>query len=159
LVDYEPSPERVGFNVVYLSADGDFLRDDSRISEFNFATQSAIFEKPKDSMNHLKPQHVKGHINGTPIHNMLVDSRAIVNLMSFSLYKKLGGTDEELIRTNITISGFGGGKPILAKGVASMELTIRSKTLATAFFVCRSARKLQLDPWVRLDTCQSLCSF
>jgi hypothetical protein len=28
-----------------------------------------------------------------------------------------------------------GGEAILAKGVASMELTVRSKTLATTFFV------------------------
>jgi len=74
LVDYEPSPEHVDINVVYLSADGDFIGDDSRTAEFNFATQSVIFEKPEDSMNHLKPLHVKGHINGTLVHNMLVDS-------------------------------------------------------------------------------------
>ena len=35
----------------------------------------------------------------------------------------------------MTISGVGGGEPILAKGVASMEFTIGRKTLATAFFV------------------------
>jgi len=66
---------------------------------------------------------------------MLVDSGAIVNLMPYPLYKKLGGTDEELIKTNMAISGVGGGAPILARGVANMELTIESKTLATAFFV------------------------
>jgi hypothetical protein len=44
--------------------------------------------------------------------------------MPYSLYKKLGGTDEELIRTNMTISGVGGGEPIPTKDVASMELTI-----------------------------------
>jgi hypothetical protein len=54
---------------------------------------------------------------------MLVDSGAIMNLMPYSLYKKLGGIDE-LIRTNMTISGIGGGEPTPAKGVASMELTI-----------------------------------
>ena len=58
-----------------------------------------------------------------------------MNLMPYSLYKKLGGTDEELIRTDMMISGVVGGEPIPAKGVASMELTIGSKTLATAFFV------------------------
>ena len=51
-MDYEPSPEHVDINVVYLSADGDFLGDNSRTAEFNFATRSAIFEKPEDSMNH-----------------------------------------------------------------------------------------------------------
>ena len=78
---------------------------------------------------------MKGHVNGTPVHCMLVDSGAIVNLMPCSLYKKLGGIDEELIKTNMTISGVGGGAPIPAKGVANMELTIGSKTLATTFFV------------------------
>ena len=78
---------------------------------------------------------MKGHINGTPVHSMLVDSGAIVNLMPYPLYMKLGGTNEELIKTNMTISIVGGGAPILARGVANMELTIGSKTLATAFFV------------------------
>ena len=50
-------------------------------------------------MNHLKPLHVKGFINGKLINNMLVDNRAMVNLMPYSLYKKLGGSDEELIKT------------------------------------------------------------
>ena len=78
---------------------------------------------------------MRGRINGRPISRMLVDGGAIVNLMSYSLYKKLGGTDEELIKTNMTVSGVGGGDPIGAKGVASMELTVGSKTLATTFFI------------------------
>jgi hypothetical protein len=48
---------------------------------------------------------------------MLVDGGAIVNLMQYSLFKKLGGSNEELIKTNMTVSGVGGGKPIWAKGV------------------------------------------
>jgi hypothetical protein len=87
-------------------------------------------------MNHLKPLHEKGHINGTLVHKMLVDIGAIVNLVPYSLYRKVGGTDEKLIRMDTMINGVGGGEPILAKGVASMEL-IGSKTLATAFFVAK----------------------
>jgi hypothetical protein len=68
---------------------------------------------------------------------MLVDSGAIVNLMPYSLYNKLGGTDEELIKTKMTVSGVGGGDPIGAKGVASMELTVGSKTVATALFISK----------------------
>jgi hypothetical protein len=78
---------------------------------------------------------VKGHINGRPINNMLVDNGAMVNLMLYSLYKKLGGSDEELIKTKRTVKGVEGGKPILAKGFALMKLAIGSKTLATVFFV------------------------
>ena len=66
---------------------------------------------------------------------MLIDGGAIVNLMPYSLYKKLGGQDEDLIKTNMMVSGVGGSEPLSAKAVASMELTIGSKTLATAFFL------------------------
>jgi hypothetical protein len=55
---------------------------------------------------------------------MLVDSGAIVNVMPYQLYKKLGGIDDELVKTNMTITGIGGGAPILARGIANMELTI-----------------------------------
>ena len=135
MVDYEATLERVEVNVVVLSTDYYIVADDSTAAEFNFATESIVFQKPDDSINHLKPLHVKGHINGTPVHSMLVDSGAIVNLMPYPLYKKLGGTNEELIKTNMTISGVGGDAPILARGVANMELTIGSKTLAIALFV------------------------
>ena len=69
-----------------------------------------------------------------------------MDIMPYSLYKKLGGMDEELIGTNMTISGVGGGEPIPAKGVASMELTIRSKTLATTFFVAEVQGSCNLIP-------------
>jgi hypothetical protein len=55
--------------------------------------------------------------------------------MPYSLYKKLGRSDEELIKTKRTVKGIGSRKPILAKGLALMKLTIGSKTLATIFFV------------------------
>ena len=35
----------------------------------------------------------------------------------------------------MTVSGVGGGDPIGAKGVVSMELTVGSKTIPTAFFI------------------------
>ena len=59
-------------------------------------------------------------MNGKPISLMLIDGGAIVNLKPYSLFKKVGGKDEEMIKTNMTVSGVGGGDPIGAKGVASM---------------------------------------
>ena len=94
-----------------------------------------MFQKPSEKDNHLKALYLRGHINGKPMTRMLVDGGAIVNLMPYSLYKKLGGQDEDLIKTNMTVSGVGRSEPISTKGVASMELTIGSKTLATTFFV------------------------
>jgi hypothetical protein len=66
---------------------------------------------------------------------MLIDGGAIINLMAYSFFKKMDKSNEELIKTNMTIIDVSGGDPIRAKGVASMELTVGSKTLATAFFI------------------------
>jgi len=87
---------------------------------------------------------------------MLVDCGAIMNFMPYPIYKKLDGTDEELIKTNMTISGVGGGAPIPARGVANMELTIGSKTLATAFFVADVQGSYNLilgRNWIHANKC------
>jgi hypothetical protein len=100
--------------------------------------------------------HIKGHINGAPVHGMLVDSGAIVNVMPYPLYKKLGGTDDELFKTNMTIADVGGGTPIPAKGIANMELTVGSKTLATAFFVADVQGSYNLilgRDWIHANCC------
>ena len=122
-------------NVVCFSEEYYVVLEEEEAAHLDFGPREAVFQKPKESDNHLKALYMRGHINGRPISRMLVDGEAIVNLMPYSLYKKLGGTDEELIKTNMMISGVGGGNPIGAKGVVSMELTVGSKTLATAFFV------------------------
>jgi hypothetical protein len=76
--------------------------------------------------------------------------------MSYSLFRKFGGSDEELIKTNMTINGVGGGEPMGAKGVISMELTIGSKTLATAFFVAETQGNFSLilgRDWIHANKC------
>jgi hypothetical protein len=117
----------------------------------------AIFKKPADHMNHLKPLHVKGYINGKLVNNMLVDSGASVNLMPYSLYKKLDGSDEELIKTKRTVKGIRSRKPIQARGLALMKLTIGSKTLATIFFIAAEVQgsySLILGrEWIHVNTC------
>jgi hypothetical protein len=142
--------------VVVLSVDYYIVEDDSATTVFNFPIQDATFKKPEQPVNHLKPLHVKGHINGTLVHNMLVDNGAIVNVMPYALYKKLGGIDEELVKTNMTITRVGGGAPIPVRGIANMELTIESKTLATAFFVVdvQSSYSLILGhDWIHANCC------
>jgi hypothetical protein len=94
-----------------------------------------VFTKPEESVNHVKPLYVRGHIDRRPVSRMLVDGGAVVNVMPYSLFWKLGKVDAELVKTNMTLAGVGGENPIEAKGIASMELTIGSKTIAAAFFV------------------------
>jgi hypothetical protein len=123
---------------------------------FNFLIQDATFKKPEQPVNHLKPLHVKGHINDTLVHSMLVDNGAIMNVMPYALYKKLGGTDEELVKTNMMITKVGGDVPILARGIANMELTIGSKTLAMTFFVADVQDSYSLilgRDWIHANYC------
>ena len=108
-----------------------FRKEDA--AHLHFGPHDAMFQKPKESNNHLKALYMRGHINTQPISCMLVDGGSIINLMPYSLFKKLSGMDGELIKTNMMVSSVGGGDPISAKGVAYMELTIGIKTLATAF--------------------------
>jgi hypothetical protein len=157
LVDNSSSPEQMNLeiNVVHLFVDGSVPTEED-LAHLVFGPKDAIFQKPKDTGNHLKACYMKGHINGMPISRMLVDGGVIVNLMPYSLFKKLGGSDEELIKTNMTLSGVGGGEPMGAKGVISMELTIGSKTLATTFFVAKTQCNFCLihgRDWIHANKC------
>jgi hypothetical protein len=64
----------------------------------------------------------------------MVDSGAGVNVMSWATFKKMGHNEEELMKTNTSLSAFM-GEITEAKGVMLVELTICIKTLATTFFV------------------------
>jgi hypothetical protein len=91
-----------------------------------------------------------------PILRMLIDEGAIINLMSYSFFKKMGKCDEEIIKTNMMINNVGGGDPIGTKGVATMELTVGSKTLAIAFFIAEvqgNYSVIQGWDWIHANRC------
>jgi hypothetical protein len=161
LVDYEASPERPGMdvNVITFSIDCTIVGDDEPVvAQFDFGPKEAAFTKPKESVNHLKALFVCGHFDGIPIAEMLVDGGAAVNLMPYSLYRKLGKQDDELVKTNMTLSGVGTNSSIKARGVTSVELTIGTKTLAATFFVADVERNYSLilgRDWIHSNQCIS----
>jgi hypothetical protein len=56
----------------------------------------------------------------------------------------------------MSVSGVGGGEPMGAKGVISMELTIGRKTLTTAFFVAETQGNFSLilgHDWIHENKC------
>jgi hypothetical protein len=119
-----------------VSTDCTIIGDDEPVvAQFDFGPKEAAFTKPKESVNHLNSLFVRGHINGIPISKMLVDGGEVVNLMPYSLYRKLRKQDNKLVKTNMTLSGVGTDSSIKAKGVTSVELTTGTKTLAATFFV------------------------
>ena len=95
LVDYEASPEHTNLevNVVHLSSDY-FVVPEEDLAHLQFGPREAVFQKLSEKDNHLKALYMRGHINGKPVTRMLVDGGAIVNLMPYSLYKKLGCQDK-----------------------------------------------------------------
>jgi hypothetical protein len=137
LLDYEPSPVRDGMeiNVIYLSSIDYSLLEEEEVSQLTLGLQDVVFKKPAESRDHLKLLYICGHLDSTPVARMLVDGGTAVNVMPYSTFKKLGKTDAELINTNMMITSIEGSGPIRPKGVTSMELTVGSKTTATAFFV------------------------
>jgi len=135
MLDYGDTPDRSAMDVSMITFSTDYKinrSDDEEVAQFDFGLKDAVFTKPEESVNHVKPLYMRGHLDGRPISRMLVDGGAVIN---DSLFRKLGKVDEELVKTNMTLAGVGGENPIEAKGIASMELTIGSKTIATAFFV------------------------
>jgi hypothetical protein len=131
LVNYGASPEHLDMdvNVITFSVDYTIIGDDEpTIAQFHFGPKEVTITKPKESVNHLKPLFVHGHIDGVPITKMLVDGGTTVNLMPYSLYRKLGKRDDEIVKTNMALSDVGRDSSIKAKGVMSIELTIGTKT-------------------------------
>jgi hypothetical protein len=69
--------------------------------------KEVVFEKPEESSQHMKPLYIQGHINRKPVSRMLIDSSAAINLMSYSIFKKLGSEDNELMKTKLTLNSVG----------------------------------------------------
>jgi hypothetical protein len=93
MVDYKASLQDACMEVKIITflADYTIIGDDEPVvAQFDFGLEDMIFTKPKESVNHLKPLFVCGHIDGTPISRMLIDGGENINLMPYSLYRKLG---------------------------------------------------------------------
>jgi hypothetical protein len=128
-----PPPTGMVVNIVF-TLPAEFRGIEEEVAQMCLGSKEAVFEKSKESSQHLKSLYIRGHIHRKLVYRMLVDGGAVVNLMLYTVFKKLGREDDELVKTNLTLNGMG-GNPMGAWGVISMELTIGSKSLATAFFV------------------------
>jgi hypothetical protein len=57
---------------------------------------------------------------------MLVDTDAAVNIMPYSVLRRLGCSTEDLIKTNVMLSDFN-GQASEAQGVLNVDLTVGSE--------------------------------
>jgi hypothetical protein len=85
----------------------------------------------------------------------MVDDGAGVNVMPLSTFEKMGYQEKKLMRTNTSLSLFT-GEVMNTKGVMSVELTVGSKALATAFFIVDVNGRYNLllgHDWIHANGC------
>jgi hypothetical protein len=95
--------------------------------------KQATFDKPAKNW-HMRPLYLRGYVNGKPLTKMFVDGGAVVNVMPYTTFRKLGMGPGDLMPTSIVLNDFA-GNPSDTKGCVHVDLMIRSKTLLTTFFV------------------------
>jgi hypothetical protein len=79
------------------------------VAPLDFGPRLVIFEKPREkNYKHLKALYLKGYINGHPVNKMLVDTGAAINIMPYSVLRRLVRSAEDLIKTNVMLSDFNG---------------------------------------------------
>jgi hypothetical protein len=126
------------------------------IAQLDFGPRPVIFEKPQEkNYKHLKTLYLKGYINGHSVNKMLVDTGAAVNIMPYSVLRRLGCSAEDLIKTNITLSDFN-GQASEAQDVLNVDLTVGSKTVPTSFFIVSSKSTYTVllgRDWIHANCC------
>ena len=117
----------------------------------------AIFDKPVKH-RHLKALYVKCFVDGKPMNKILVDGGASVNLMPYTTFHKLGKGPGDLIETDMMLKDFRGNAS-KTWGAMNVELTIRSKTLITTFFIIDGKGSYSLllgHDWIHANWCISV---
>jgi hypothetical protein len=113
-------------------------RKELPMAQLDFGLWRVIFEKSRERNDmHLKALYLNGYISSHPVNKMLVDTGAAVNIMPYSVLRRLARFAKDLIKTNVTLSDFN-GQASEAQGILNVVLTVGSKTILTSFFIISS---------------------
>jgi hypothetical protein len=63
-----------------------------------------VFKKLEKLSQHLRPLNIQGRNDRRLISRMLIDAGAAVNLMPYSVFKKLGWEDDEFVKANLMLN-------------------------------------------------------
>lgn len=100
--------------------------------------QQVVFERPNPSMMyHLKLLFIRAKVEYKAINKVFVYGGTTVNLMPYSVFKKLGKVDEDLRPHNMVLSNYE-GKTSNILSVIQVNLSIRSTSRGSLFMVIRS---------------------
>lgn len=106
--------------------------------------QNAFFKRPDEAMkNHLKLIFIRGKVENVGINKILVNGRAIVNLMPHFMLKKVGKDKTDTKPHNMVMSNYE-GKVGTTMGVIQVDLTICTITRLTMFMVIVSKANYNL---------------
>jgi hypothetical protein len=162
--EWRPEPTKAdgttstGTNMVFVLSPEFYAPDRKElpVAQLDFRPRPVIFEKPREkNYKHLKALYLKSYINGHPVNKMLVDTSAVVNIMSYSVLRRLGRSTEDLIKTDVTLSDFN-GQASEAEGVLNMDLTVGSKIVPTSFFIVSSKSMYTIllgRDWIHANCC------
>jgi hypothetical protein len=119
----------------------DFYAPDRKelpVAQLDFGLWPVIFEKSRERNDkHLKALYLNGYISSHRVNKILVDTGAAVNIMPYSVLRRLACSTKDLIKTNVTLSDFN-GQASEAQGILNVVLTVGSKTIPTSFFIVSS---------------------
>jgi hypothetical protein len=87
--DESPPPTGMDTNMVFTLL-AEFRGVEEEVSHMCLSPKEAVLEKPKESSLHLKPLYIRGHVDGKPVSKMFINGGAAINLMSYSIFKKVG---------------------------------------------------------------------
>jgi hypothetical protein len=87
--DESPPPIGMDTNMVFTLL-AEFRGVEEEVSHMCLSPKEVVLERPKESSQHLKPLYIRGHVDGKPVSKMLIDGGAAINLMSYSIFKKVG---------------------------------------------------------------------
>ena len=91
----------------YEQEESDEEELEEAVAQLTLQSQQAIFDKPSQH-RHLKALYMKGFVDGKPMMKMLVDGGAMVNLMPYTTFCKLGKGPGDLLETDMMLKDFGG---------------------------------------------------
>ncbi|CAL2247486.1 unnamed protein product [Prunus armeniaca] len=113
---------------------------------------------PRDEPNkyrHLKSLYILAHVEGVPVSKVFVDYGATVNILPYSLMKKLDKSKEDLIPSDVVMSSFVGDKSKTI-GVLLLKITVADQTRVVAFYVVESSMDYNIllgRDWIHQSGC------
>src|ERR1044072_2113111 len=110
-----------------------YVRNEGEVIETD-----AVFKRPTETMkSHLKPLYIWAKVEDMGINKVLIDGGAAINLMPYTLLKKIGKSISELKPHNMVLSDFE-GKTTKSLGMILLSVKVGTVIRPTLFVVVSS---------------------